>query len=80
MDVDFDRFEDALDIRAEQSGGRKFGMDYAYKTGYLLSLLKELSVFNPQVADRVKLAIKCLEQDNLFCDAPVSEDQYMAVN
>ena len=60
--VDLDRFEDALSVRAAQSAGFHAGANYAYMTGYLLSLIRELSYFSPEVAERIKLSIQLLEE------------------
>ena len=61
--VDLDRFEDALTVRAEQNAGTREGTNYAYMAGYLLSLVRELAYFNPEVAERLKISIQYLEQD-----------------
>ena len=61
--VDLDRFEDALSVRAGQSAGNRGGTNYAYMTGYLLSLMRELAYFNPEVAERLKISTQYLEQD-----------------
>ena len=75
--VDLDRFEDALSTRAALSTGIKGGTNYAYMTGYLLSLVRELAYFNPQVADRLKLSIEIMERD--IKDSPnLPETGYMA--
>lgn len=74
--VDFERFEDALAVRARQSTSEVAGTAYAYQTGYLLSMLQELSHFNPQVAERVKVAIECLERD-MFESTRIDEGAYL---
>ena len=73
--VDFDRFEDALDIRARSGGFGRDGGDYAYKTGYLISMLQTLS-YIPEVAEKIRGSIRFLEESNSISEA-ISEDGYM---
>ena len=58
----FDRFEDALSVVAELNSADQKGVNYPYMAGYLISLVRELAHFNPEVADRLQISIQYMEQ------------------
>jgi hypothetical protein len=73
----FDRFEDALSVVAELEAEAKGGVNYPYMAGYLMSLVRELAHFNPQVAERLQISIDYMER--LAAEKQkISEHGYMA--